>query len=187
MPVRTFFALDIDDVLRSRLAEVEAALSGDEKITWVKPVNLHVTLNFLGSVPDEMIADVCNVGRQVASGIEPFDFHVTQIVCVPPRGRLRMIWAAVSDPTGRMARLNEELSLALGELGLRQEDRQFKGHVTFARVRFAKDASRLRAAAQQYAADDFPAQHADELVAYTSRLTPDGPIYTPVARAKLGQ
>ena len=188
MAMRTFIAIDIDEGLRHTLMQVGESLSlpGD-KVRWVEPENLHVTLNFLGDVPDELINDVCGLVGEVARHIEPFEFRVSHISCQPQRGTPHMIWAAVEDPTGRMEKLNNELNLALGELGLRQEARKFRGHITLARINYVKDPQHLRAMAAEYGLDTFPLQHADEVVAYTSQLTPEGPIYTPLARLPLGR
>jgi len=187
MPMRTFLSLDLDEVIRDRLLAAAAAVgSGGAKMKWVDDQQLHVTLKFLGDVPDERINEVCSIASEVAEGVESFEFHVQGMTCVPPGGsQLRMIWAGVDDPTGRMGVLHERLDEALSGLGLKEEDRAFKPHITLARVRFVKDASVLRAAAQRYLHEAFGTQHAEELVAYSSKLTSEGPIYTPLAKAKL--
>jgi len=186
--MRTFIAIDIDEALRRVLTQVagDLAQAGD-KIKWVEPENFHVTLQFLGEVGDDVIREVCELAGQVARHIEPFEFSVAHLSCQPAHGPLRMIWAALDDPTGRMAELHRELGLALGELGLRQEDRRFRGHITLARIKFVRDPQRLRSAVREYGLDAFPLQHADEVVAYTSQLTAEGPIYAPLARLPIGR
>lgn len=189
MGTRTFFALDIDEALRGQLAGVAAGIDcGDAKVNWVRPENLHVTMNFLGDVADDMMADVCRAAAETAAGIEPFDFHVRRISCVPPRGPLRMIWADVADPTGRMEALHDQLGSRLAGLGFKAERRRFRGHITLARIKPARRRSeaQIRQAVAGVAIGDPIEQHAAALVACGSRLTPDGPVYTPIAHAPLG-
>ena len=187
MAMRTFFALDIDEALRRQLAEVQGRVgAGSAKINWVRAENLHVTLNFLGDVGDELLADVSGLAARAAAGVEPFEFHVRGVSCVPPRGQVRMIWADVTDPTGRMAALHDAVADCLAGLGFKEEVRRFKGHITLARVKFAPDPRQLRGAVAGLAMGDFPEQSAAELVGYTSRLGLDGPTYTAIIHAPLG-
>jgi len=188
MGVRTFLALDIDEGAREGLVATCRRL--EHRGANFKPVegnNLHVTLVFLGDVADELLPQVCSRAVEAASAIEPFDFDVKGLVCVPPQGQLRMVWACVTDPNGRMARLQALLADAMAELGLRTEERGFKPHITLARIKYAAHPEQFRKAVGELAGADFGIKHAEELVAYTSRLTPSGPIYTPIAKPKLGK
>lgn len=186
MGMRTFLALDLDEPIRRNLAEAQAALDvPGGKINWTAADKLHVTLNFLGDVADEKIHSVCEIAQAVAEGIEIFEFHVRAVKVVPPHGPVRMLWANVEDPSGRLVTLQNELALALAGLGLREEARLYRPHITMARVKFLKDANLLRTRARQYADFDFGAQHAEEVVAYTSQLTAEGSLYTPLCRASL--
>jgi len=187
MGMRTFLSLDIDEATRGRLSGVAGNIPiGDARIRWVEPDNLHVTLKFLGDVADELVADVCAAASWAAETVEPFDFSVRGVICIPPAGRLRMLWAGVVEPTGRLARLHEQLDAALSEMGFGAEDRPFKPHITLARVKFARNSQDIRAAAESYGDRDFGTNRAGQLVVYSSKLTPEGPVYTPLARAKLG-
>lgn len=187
MAVRTFVALDLDD---EALDALERACSGladpQDKVRWVARGNRHVTLNFLGEVADANLSDVCGVVADVGGGVEPFDFVVSGLKCVPRGGPVRMIWACVQDPTGRLVELQESLSLALEGLGFRGERRGYAPHVTLARIKYVKDVGALRRATDDWAAADFGVQHAQQVVTYTSELTSDGPVYTPAAHAVLG-
>lgn len=187
MAIRAFLALDIDEQTRGRLGDPQRRLGQPgSKIKWVAAENLHVTLQFLGGVAAETLTEVCSATERVASRIEPFDFHVRGVICVPPRGRVRMLWAGATEPAGRLVSLYEKLADALAPLGFEKENRPFKPHITLARIKFAPDDTQLRDAAGQYAETQFGTVLAEELVVYSSQLKPDGPVYTPIARAKLG-
>ncbi len=188
MATRTFLALDLDEPLREALLQSQAALANrGAKLRPVGRSNLHVTLRFLGDVADELLAEVLAVATEAAAGIEPFEFHIAGLSAVPPRGAVRMVWANVTDPTGRMAQLNQRLGAGLDGLGFGQEDRAFRPHITLVRVKFADNPARFRSGVEQFANRDFGAQHAEELTAYASTLTPTGPIYTALARCRLGK
>jgi len=184
MAIRTFLALDLDAPIRDRLTAAARGLPQvDSRIRWVAPENLHVTLKFLGDVPETDVAEVCNAVVALAGRIEPFDFDVSHLRCIPPAGKVRMVWADVREPTGRMASVFEQAEAALSGLGFPRERRGFRPHVTLGRVKLTRNAAGLRAAAAQYADTLFGSQRAGGVVVYRSELTPRGPIYTPMARA----
>lgn len=188
MPTRTFLALDLDDAILDRLLAVRAKLDdGQSKISWIERANLHLTLSFLGDVPDDVLPLVCDTAAAVAGEVESFEMDIRGLTVTPPRGAPRMFWAEVADVTGTLARLQQTLSDGLLGLGLRQEDRAFHPHITLARIKFAHGPMELRRAAQACRNLEFGIQHVEELVAYSSELTREGPIYTPISRAKLGK
>ncbi len=197
MAHRTFIALDLDEHARRRLTAACDAIrlvshssrsrSRGDAIHWVPPENFHVTLKFLGDVSDAQLADVCRVVREAAAGIGPFDFTVGGLKAVPPAGReLRMIWAEAQNPAGRLPALFASLEQALAPLGFPRESRPFASHITLARVKYTPQADALRAAVEEQGQLPGGVVRAEQVIVYTSQLTPDGSIYTPACRAWLG-
>ena len=97
-----------------------------------------------------------------------------------------MIWADVRETTGRLVALQSDLSAALAELGFAPERRAYKPHVTLARFRGVSGGEAIRNAAARFERTDFGVADAAEVVVYASELTPDGPVYTQIAKAPLG-
>jgi len=188
MPIRTFLALDLDEAIADRLLKVQDGFAGlDACINWVARENLHLTLSFLGDVPDNLLPEVCKIAAAVAAEIEPFEFEIRRIAVVPPVSQPRMIWADVIESTGRLGALYENIRANMLTLGLRQDDRKFLPHITLARIKFARDVAGIYQTAAGVKDASFGTQSAEELVAYASQLTPQGPIYTKVATARLGK
>ena len=186
MPVRAFLALDIPTAVRDALAEVQRQLDApDAKIRWVAPENLHVTLKFLGDVADEQVAEVLAAAEQVARHVGPIPFDVRGIRLVPPRGRVRMVWAEINDKAAGITALHKRIEPALGALGFEPDAREFTPHITLGRIKFVRDHDALRRSAQACADENFGRALASDLVTYSSRLTPSGPIYTPLAKTAL--
>ena len=187
MAVRTFIALDVPAEVRERLASIAGALVGPgAKVRLVPAGNMHVTLNFLGDVGDEALDDVCRAVGCVAEAVEPFDLAVRGVRCMPPRGRVRIVWADVVDADGRLAKLQDELTGAMSVLGFPAERREYHPHLTMARVKYVSNPVALREAVRQHADEDFGVHEADCVTTYTSRLTGQGAVYTAASRAALG-
>ena len=156
------------------------------KVHPIEAANIHVTLNFLGEVAGRMLNDVCLAVAEVAEAVEPFEFAVRRVRCMPPQGRPRIIWADVDDPAGPLATLQKDLTGAMADLGFRPDHRKYHAHLTIARVKHVSAAGVLREAAEQYAETDFGTHLAEQVTTYTSLLTPGGPVYTAAAHAPLG-
>ena len=188
MGQRTFFAFDIDEATRGRIVSAAEGLhSLLGRITWTKPENLHVTMNFLGDVPDESIAELCDLaGGAVGDwdlARDEATFTVGPLICFPPHKRARMIWAPVGEGNDVLASLHAVLNRALAAGGWRSESRPFKGHVTVARIKSAN----VEAAVRQLPDDALGTVTATELMFYQSVLTPGGPIYSPLERIPLAR
>lgn len=187
MPTRTFLALDLDHGVRKQLADVASQLDTVEAVVrWTRMDLLHVTIKFLGDVRDEDLAEVCDVARHIASQIEPFDFAVERIISAPPHGHMRMVWVGIDDLTGRMAHLHRLLDQAYATMGFKAENRCFRPHLTLGRIKSGKRVLQLRQAVTTMSEMKFGIQDADELIVYSSHLSPEGPTYTALATAPLG-
>ncbi len=189
MGTRTFFALDLPEDVRDAIVEAQGRLrsAADGKVNWVERENLHVTMKFLGDVHDADLADALRAAASAVASVPRFELDVRGVSTVPPGGRdLRMLWVNVHEPTGRLVELFGALEDALASQGFGREDREFHAHVTLARVKHLRDARPLREAVKDLADADFGSATAAELTAYASRLTPQGPVYTPMGRLPLG-
>jgi len=179
--------MDLDAAARDgivRAAEQLRPLPGGTKVTWTRPENLHVTMNFLGDVPQERIPEICELARRGVSSASPGDsavFAIGPMVCTPAGGRARMIWAPVRQGNDELAGLHAAVNVALASAGLRTERRPFKGHVTVARIKSASDTRPIRAVVGDLPQGEFGTVQAAELTLYRSELTPQGPIYTRLA------
>lgn len=182
--VRTFIAVQITDEIRRRAVKLQRALDdADAKVKWVEPQNIHVTLRFLGGVPDYEIPDICNLARDAVAGIAPFTLTVEGAGCFPNARRPRVLWLGVTAGADLLVRIHEGLEARLAPLGYRREQRRFTPHLTIGRVRQPSDSLAQRVAAH----DDWPAgsMQVDEIEVLSSELTPGGPQYTVMGRAPL--
>lgn len=186
MPLRTFLALDLDVPIVAGLVKAQQQLANPaDKVKWVERENLHVTLKFLGDVPDDLLTDVCRQVAAAAARVQPFSFDVRGLTVSPTHGPIRMIWAGVRDNSGMIGVLHDELDKMLPGLGP-QEHRLYRPHITLARVKHVKIAALFRGAVATWADREFGFQHCDEVVAYTSSLGDEGPTYTPLYAAPIG-
>ncbi len=187
MSLRTFLALPLDEVIVERLVEVQRSLSSaGARVRWVDGKNLHLTIKFLGDVTDDQLGDVCRVAGEVASQIEPFEFSVARVTSVPPVGAMRMVWVGIDEQTGKLNRLYELLEKSYAAMGFGKESRSFRPHLTLGRVKSGQNVRQLREDVSEIADTEFGIASINEMIVFSSKLTPAGPIYSPMVTVKLG-
>jgi 2'-5' RNA ligase len=178
-----FAAIELDPELRRRLVRLQTDIGVQERgLRWLTPEQMHLTVKFLGEVPDDLIPAVCDALAGLAADGEPFAFEVRGVGCFPPRGSVRIVWAGLEEPSGRLRRFQAACEQVFAGLGFKQEHRLYAPHLTLARVKNASLSASLRAGAARN--DGFSAgrQEADEVVLFESVLRREAARYRVVAR-----
>ena len=123
---RLFLALWPEAPVQRALLEAQAQLPLARGSRPVAPGRLHLTLHFIGTVPD---AAVPALQAALDLQAEPCTLRLDRIE-LWPRGLL--VWRATDPPQALLA-LHVRLGAALRALGLPVERRAFRPHVTLAR------------------------------------------------------
>ncbi len=185
---RTFVAVETPSDVRIRAAAlVERLKSSGAKIRWTDVQTMHWTLNFLGDVPDNEIADVCQCVASAVAPFSPFDLQISGCGAFPKVGRPRTLWLGAGDGAEAMVELQAALERELAKLGFRAEARQFRPHLTLGRVRDSSTGlDELAELVRRHA--DFSAgeMYVDEVVVFSSQLKRTGAVHTPLGHAPLG-
>ena len=188
--VRAFIAVEIDEAVRRRAAQLSRALAsalersgGRRAVAWVAPQNLHLTLRFLGEVDAAAVEAV--KGRLAAPFDTPaFEVGLFGLGTFPPAGPPRVIWLAVSGGAKALSDVSREVDARLDGLGLPQEERGFHAHLTLGRVKGAVG-RRLPDAIAAAGATDAGRCLVDHVTLFESRLSPSGATYCVVATSRL--
>jgi 2'-5' RNA ligase len=116
-----------------------------------RPDQLHLTLEFLGGVPEARLGSVREAGESVAGSAIPFEIILDRLEHWQRPQVLCLTATVVPEPLVALVR---SLRSALAARGFEPEERAFKPHLTLARkVRLrppAESAGSLRWAAHEY-------------------------------------
>lgn len=125
---RLFFALWPDDDTRLALRRSTRALVRHCGGRPVPPENFHLTLAFLGNVPEGQ----CEAVRVAAGAchLEPLTLQLDTAGYFPAA---RVLWVGPQETPAALARLAADLAQAMRPLGLPPEARAFQAHLTLAR------------------------------------------------------
>ncbi len=133
--MRLFYAFPIDDALQQNLSEKIAYLADyiPFGVTWVKQENLHITLQFLGNLPGNILSDLDEVFLELLPDLSRQTFKDANL-SVYPLAEPKLIWLELEHDKS-LAKFVKKLRFKLRELGIELEKREFKAHITLGRVK----------------------------------------------------
>jgi 2'-5' RNA ligase len=171
-------------VPRAQLVWLDEAVADLETVPgarWTGVDNQHVTLNFLGWVPEDLLGDVTAAVDAVASRHAPARLSIGDLGAFPRERRARVLWAGIVDPEGLLPALAADLGDGLRSVGYEPEDRPYTAHLTLARLKTPRSLDGLlkplRPRPEPFVAD--------RVTLFRSRLSPSGARYEVVHEAYL--
>jgi 2'-5' RNA ligase len=132
--IRLFVALKIPEEIKNHLLNVCYGLSeSSELFKWEKPEKIHLTLKFIGEVPEELVS---SIAKEIAfiEEYNSFNFNVTKFGLFFRNKVASILWAGLKtdESINRLVgQLNERLSI----FSIPVERRKFKPHLTMLRLK----------------------------------------------------
>lgn len=142
---------------------------------WVDPEQLHVTLRFLGDIPDAVAREIVNHVRE-ADRPPPYTARLKGLGAFPNWKKVNVLWLGVQDE-GNTDALASTAERAARQAGLDPERRPFHAHATIARRRGDRGLDIVRREARQLQEHEFGQAEIDAAQLFASTLTPEGPVY----------
>jgi len=184
--MRAFVAVEMAAPIRRALCELVAELRRcDAPVKWVAPENIHLTLKFLGDLPDAAAPETIDIVKQCAEGVGPFELEVRGAGGFPNLNRPRVLFVTAADRPAVLADLAGRLNQCMTRAGVPREGRRFRRHITLGRVRRPRPMPELGRRLAALAERSFGVMMVERIVFMQSELTRSGPIYTPVAHVPL--
>lgn len=170
---RCFVCVDPGDEVRNRIAIVARELRQfGVPMRYVPPEQYHINLEFLGEVAAEQVEAAKLRWAALAKGAAPFEVLVRGVSAFPDEGRPRVVFTSCGSP-------------ALQKLGVGEEGRPFKPHITIGRVKLAKGNS--PGIFNKFGKLDFGSFVAKEILLKESLLGESGATHETIGRFKLGK
>ena len=133
--MRTFVAIFPPLEVREKLLRAAGRLRIEGEVRWAKPENVHLTLKFLGEVPEESLDNIGGALRKVAERHEDFEIETDGFGAFPSARKARVLWAGVGEGAARLRDLAGDVENALELPGFEKEGRPYAPHITLGRAR----------------------------------------------------
>ncbi|MDI1472293.1 2'-5' RNA ligase [Thermodesulfovibrio sp. N1] len=176
--MRLFIAIEIPKEIKEFLSELNTFTSPIEGVNFVQKDNFHITLKFLGEVEEKFIPDLTDLLKSIAEEFSDFTLKITNPGVFPDKFKPRVIWIGTEN-TDILKKLAKKIDDELSQFGFQREEREFKSHITLARVKNHQNGKYvfekiLRRFSEK--SPDFQFRVKD-FVLMKSTLTPKGSIY----------
>jgi len=134
---RIFIALDIPDDIKAMLGRLikKWPAGPHSTIRWVNPLQLHITLAFLGDITEELLERVCNAAQGIACATQPFNLAIQGTGVFPGPKNPRVLWCGCMGDLHAIENLQKNIQTMLEGMGLPIEKRPFTPHITLGRIR----------------------------------------------------
>ena len=174
--VRIFLAIPLPAEERRALGRIARAIPfGGKGLRPVKAENIHITLKFIGDCPEARISLLSDACRRAAAQLSSFSLTLKGTGVFPTPLRPRVMWAGLAGDLDRLRRLFNAVEDGLHPLGFPRDSREFRPHVTLARIKGRVPPEVVTSFLQT------PLHRSpfvvDRFSLFSSTLRPQGPIY----------
>ncbi|MFZ1502548.1 MAG: RNA 2',3'-cyclic phosphodiesterase, partial [Nitrospira sp.] len=142
--IRAFLAIEVPPEISTALATIQQTLKRQlertcdrqARISWVRPVSMHLTLKFLGDATDESIEPLRVAIKQVVSAHQAIPIPLERLGTFPGPQAPRVLWVGPSGSWEqgrealRLTALHREVDACCRAANFAPEERPFSPHFT---------------------------------------------------------
>jgi 2'-5' RNA ligase len=175
--LRVFIAADVPEgEVKQKITEFQKTLAQTgADLKSVEPVNIHITLRFLGDTPTALVEQLRDELRKVE--FQPFNVLFKGTGVFPDLNRINVVWIGIQEGNVGLVDLCAKINRSLAKYNIPPDRRGFSPHLTVARVRSGRNREALAKMLKSLTDLEFGAFKVDSFTLKQSTLTPTGPIY----------
>ena len=189
--IRAFLAIKLPDDVTATLGHLaeqmaQARIGG---LRPVRPENMHLTLKFFGNVNARQVDSIIDTLAHTVKTIRPFTIRLGNVSAYPNTKSPRVLWVGLEEDVASLQDAHRRIETALEQVDIEPDSREFRPHLTIARMRDRTSLAERRKAAEALFSADFRSGlqiSVDHVSLIRSFLQPEGPQYTSLAEIPLG-
>jgi len=163
--------------------EISSALS-HERIRWVEPENMHLTLKFFGETEETRIPAICRAMETAVIQSRPFTLRIANTGIFGSRYNPKVIWFGI-EKHAELDVLEQNIINELAKYGWQRDRQNFIPHLTIGRIRALQDKELFQKIIGSFSTIEIQEENVTEITLFESILRPEGPLYVNVFTAKL--
>ena len=134
--MRLFFAVLLPPEIQAKLGEIHSRLSWlPIRAAWTAANNFHLTLKFLGDVPDDGVMVLVNAVRTLVHVDKMMALQLDHLLYFPDDGATRVLSIGASGDVQPLVAMQSNIETICTDLGFPRESRAYMPHATLARFR----------------------------------------------------
>ena len=184
--MRLFIAIELPHEIKQGLAKMQEQLKGGGAgASWTRPEGIHLTLKFLGEVPEAKVPEIMSALAAAVRETGKFRLAVGGAGAFPNVRNPRVLWVGVTGALESLTALQAAVEGAMVKLGFEPEDRKFSPHLTLARIKYLRPRDNWQKVVEGIKDITLGWFEADGVSLMKSELKPSGAVYTEVGRVQL--
>ncbi len=178
--IRSFVAVDLDEpTVREQIVGAQRGLEETgAQLKIVDPNILHLTLRFLGEIPQTTVDRVKEA--MDSTKFSEFQAEFKGLGAFPNLKRINVVWVAIRQGHEQLDEIFRQTEPKLRQIGLPPDNKGFSPHLTIARVRTGLNRAALADYVSSMSEHEFGTMPVKNVRLKKSVLTPKGPIYTTI-------
>ena len=177
MPTKRVFIaikIELNKELQLRWQELKEQLC-DERIRWVSPANLHLTLRFLGDLLPMQIDAVKGAMRKACNACAPFALQLNELSFFTHRGHPSVIFLGIQE-NEMLVGFAHLLQQCLRDIEI-PSNKKFHPHLTLGRIKRLVDEQQFYDTLSKLNPTPDQEVGVARIILYESVLKPSGPQY----------
>lgn len=184
--MRLFVSIELPLGLRKKLYHIGCGLAESaHSVRPVKPQDMHLTLHFLGDVGEDRIQLLSGVVDSAAASNSCFTAAVRGVGTFGRGKSPTVAWAGV-EPAAGLLGIHKSLADGLAGISMPVEQREYRPHITIARVKPGRGVGFLPRIVEEMASEDFGTIDVGSICLMKSTLSQSGAVYETITTARLG-
>ncbi len=155
-----------------------------ERIKWVEPENIHLTLKFLGETDESKIPAICLALEAAVTQSKPFTLKIANTGIFGSRYDPKVIWFGI-EKQDELESLAQNVFTELAKCGWEKDRQNFVPHLTIGRTKGLNDKTLFHWIIGKYNSVEIQEENVTEIILYDSILRREGPLYVKVFSAVL--
>jgi 2'-5' RNA ligase len=155
-----------------------------ERIKWVEPENMHLTLKFFGETDEKQIPSINQSLQTAVSQSKPFTLKIANTGIFGSRYDPKVIWFGIGK-NPELDNLAKNIFIELKKCGWHPDRQNFVPHLTIGRIREIKDKPLFQKIIDKFHNIEIQEENVNEIILYESILRREGPLYVKVFSTEL--
>ena len=182
--MRCFIGLPLDEEYQEKLESIvkKSKIILSSKISWTKKGNWHLTLCFLGDLPNTKVDVLKNRLKDIK--FPSFELKAGLGGFFPSLKRPKVMWVGLEKGTEESKELAQKISNILNKLNIEFDKKEFIPHLTIGRIKRGIN-DNWKEWLKFVNSIEWSTIKISSFVLWQSTLTPSGPIYHPIEKYQL--
>ena len=148
-----------------------------DKINWVKPENIHITLKFFGETDPDLIPEINTRLNDLAQHHSAFSMVLKGTGVFGSFYKPRVLWLGIED-NPRLIELGHEILEEMDSIGFKKDRQNFVPHLSIGRIKLTDNKERFFDLVERYKKEHISNLKVDQFHLFESKLSSSGPSYS---------